>query len=100
MKYVTDVALAISTVKEPSIPVVRKHLQTKKLRRCTDSSDLRLAVNITDPSYRSILFYCRRGSSDPPRKVIYQVAQFISVDLQKLAHISLAAMIRRGLIHG
>jgi hypothetical protein len=86
--------------KEPITPSARKRLQTKNLRSCTDVSHLRLAANNTDLSSGSILLYCRQGPSDPARKVIYQVAAFVSVDLQKFAHIYLAAMIRRDPIHG
>lgn len=72
---------------------VRKRF--KNFHSCTNLSDLRLACVNADPNYGSLWFFCRRGASDSPRKVIEYAAELVAKDVQKNAFIYLTAMIRR-----
>ena len=110
-KYITDVALAISVARsvdskagplkdlpklshENVVQTVRERLRSEELRSSTDLSDLRLACANADPNYGSLWFYCRRGPSDPPRRVIEYAAEHVAEDVLRHAHVYLAAMVR------
>jgi tetratricopeptide (TPR) repeat protein len=112
-KYVIDVTLAIAVARTSNeanngppddlskivhhhiIATVWQRLKPEMVRASTDLSDLRLACANADPNYGSLWFYCRRGASDPPRRVIEYAAEHVADDVQKYVHTYLAAMIRR-----
>lgn len=112
-KYVTDVALAISVASSKdnaedmsmnSLPKlvhrnivseVRNMLKPKALQSNIDLSELRRACVNADPNYGLLWFHCRRRPTDTPRRIIEDAAGDVAAELQKHAHIYLAAMVRR-----
>lgn len=111
--YITDVALAVSVARQ-NVPVkdkasrhlpklahfdivahVRDQLLPETLRSKTDLSVVRRACINADPNYGLLWFHCRRKMTDSPRRIIEDATDAIVAELQKYAHLYLAAMIRR-----
>lgn len=112
-KYVTDVALAIAVARskdndkdmsKSSLPKlvhrnvvseIHNMLKPVVLQSNINLTDLRRACVNADPNYGLLWFHCRRRPSDTPRRIIEDAAGDVVAELQKYAHIYLAAMVRR-----
>jgi hypothetical protein len=111
--YITDVALAVSVARQnaPEKGETRRHLpklahsdivahvrdllQLESLRSKTDLTGVRLACINADPNYGLLWFHCRRKMTDSPRRIIEDATEAVATELQKYAHLYIAAMIRR-----
>lgn len=108
-KYITDVSLAISVASkadvEPKnvprlvhkkiVPTIRRRLKKEEYEKCVDLSATVLSCSNVDPNYGPLWFNCRRVQIDPPRRVVEHAAECMAKELQKHAHVYLAAMLRR-----
>lgn len=109
-KYITDVSLAVSVACQQEgsgsrsgipriahshiVSTVRERLKPETFRKTIDLTELRLACANADPNYGSLWFHCRRVSTDTPRRVIEDAAEDVADELQKYAHIYIAALMR------
>lgn len=104
-KYVAAVTLLVSSAladeKEETgkcaalVSSLRERLTPEAIKTSIDLSDLRQACSNADPNYGSLWFYCRKGASDPTRKIIDRAAEVVSKEMHDYSHIYLAAMLRR-----
>lgn len=107
-KYITDVSLAIWVAMQPNdprnmprvvhsgiIPTLRSRLKKDELTKDLDLSEVSLQCSNADPNYGPLWFHCRQVQTDAPRDVVERAKDCMAEDVLKVAHVYLAAMIRR-----